>query len=273
MSANSKPPVPTTIKQWLDEATQKLQAADIPSARLDAELLLADALGKDRAWLIAHGDESAPITAAPSLERRVNREPIAYIRGHKEFYGRNFIVTPDTLIPRPETETIIELLQPLVASSKRLIDIGTGTGAIAISAKLEYPALTVEATDVSPAALEVATQNASALGAEVTFSISDLLESVTDQYDIICANLPYVDRTWQVSVETHFEPDLALYADHDGLKLIEKLIEQSESHLLSSGFLLLEADPRQHDAIVACGHGHGFDWYRTEGFIVVLQKR
>lgn len=277
MSANSKPLAPTTIKQWLERVTGKLSTAGIPSAQLDAELLLGDTLGKGRTWLIAHSDESISNDLLNDLEnnvtRRASREPLAYIRGYKEFYGRNFAVTPDTLIPRPETEVMIELLTPLVADGKKLIDAGTGSGAIAITAKLEYPGLIVEAADVSAATLVVVQQNAKTLGADITAYHSNLLADTDDTYDIICANLPYVDTTWQVSEETHYEPDLALYAEDNGLALIKTLIEQSTTALKNDGYLLLEADPRQHDTIVTFGHSHNFDWYQTEGFIVVLQRR
>lgn len=261
------------INQWLEVATAQLVAASIPSARLDAELLLSHALKKDRPWLIAHPDEVIETSTVDELlKRRVGREPLAYIRGYREFYGRNFVVTPDTLIPRPETETLIELLELLVKPGDSLIDVGTGSGAIAISAKLEYPQLIVKATDVSEKALGIARKNASALGAEVTFRVSHLLNDLHDTYDIICANLPYVDKAWEVSAETHTEPDLALYAADGGLELIKRLIEQATDHLIPNGYLLLEADPRQHDEILSLAHTRGFDWHQTDGFIVVLQK-
>ena len=276
MNANSKPRAQSN-RQWLVDATKKLQATGIPTASLDAELLLADSLEKDRIELIAHPDAIIPMKILlfleKNLDRRIAREPLAYIRGYKEFYGRNFKVTPDTLIPRPETETFIELLKPLALPGKKLIDVGTGSGVIAIMAKLEYPELIVEATDISGSALKVAEQNAVDLHAEISLYTADLLENVNGVYDIICANLPYVDMAWQVSAETHTEPDLALYAEDGGLVLIKRLIEQTEDHLLPEGYLLLEADPRQHGEIVTFGHSHDFDWYQTDGFIVVLQKR
>ena len=276
MSANSEPPAPTTIKAWLDTASKQLRAADIPSATLDAELLLGDFLVKDRTWLIAHDtdaiDQADLERLNTALERRLQREPLAYIRGYKEFYGRKFTVSTDTLIPRPETEVMIDLLAPLVKKGTRLLDVGTGSCAIAITAALEYPELSVDATDVSEAALEVAQKNAEALSAEVHFARSNLLDTVNGTYDMICANLPYVDRSWEVSKETRSEPSLALFADDDGLALIKQLIEQAPAHLSRSGFLLLEADPRQHDAIIEFAHGFGFDWYETQDFIVVLQK-
>ena len=275
MNVSSEPLVPTTIKDWIAHATKQLSDAAVPSPSLDAELMLADALNRDRTWLIAHHDDTIPEKNLEkltiTLARRLNREPLAYIRGYKEFYGRTFSVTPDTLIPRPDTEVLIELLAPLVKAGMHMIDIGTGSGAIAISAALEYTELTVDATEVSEAALAEAQKNAETLKAEVHFTRSNLLDDLHGTYDIICANLPYVDRTWEVSQETHAEPSLALYANDDGLALIKRLIEQAPAHLTHNGFMLLEADPRQHDAIIAFAHGFSFDWYETGDFIVVLQ--
>lgn len=274
MNASSKQPALVTINHWLAQASTKLNQADVPSAQLDAELILCHALTKDRTWLIAHGDDGVDTTDADSLlERRLKREPIAYIVGTKEFYGRSFTVSPDVLIPRPETETMIEILASLVFKDARMIDVGTGSGAIAVTAQLEFPELIVEACDISKLALKIARTNAQKLGSSVTFHVSDLLDDISETYDIICANLPYVDTRWEVSIETHFEPDLALFAKDDGLELIHRLIEQTDIKLAPNGFLLLEADPRQHDAIIDFAHSHGFDWYLTREYIVVLQKR
>lgn len=288
MNVNSKQPVPTTINSWLDSTTHELTKANIPSARLDAELMLCHMLGVNRTWLVAHGNDSLAMSALSQkggerrgglkeygeklLLRRLRREPLAYLFGKKEFYGREFAVTPETLIPRPETEAMIELLTPLAKSAKNLIDVGTGSGIIAITAALEFPHLTIEAVDVSEGALEAAKKNAKKLKASVKFYESDLLESTSSHFDIICANLPYVDKTWQVSPETRSEPDIALFAVDGGLALIKQLISQATGQQAPGSYLLLEADPRQHDEIVTLGHNHGYSWHQTEGFIVVLEK-
>lgn len=289
MNANSKPPAPTTINDWLANATSQLDRANIPSARLDAELILCHMLGVDRTWLIAHANDSLAMSALSQkggirrmglkeygeklVLRRLKREPIAYLVGHKEFYGRVFAVTSDVLIPRPETEAMIELLAPIAPGAKTLIDIGTGSGAIAITAKLDFPHLDVEAVDVSREALKVAAQNAKTLKATIKFYESDLMDTAGDHYDIICANLPYVDRKWQVSPETKTEPDLALYAREGGLELIKLLIEQAPDKQLTGNYLLLEADPRQHDEIVSIARAHGYEWHQASGYIVVFIKK
>lgn len=283
MSVNSKPKVSNskiTVQQWLQQATEALKAVGIPSARLDAELLLADALKVDRPWLIAHNDTLiATGVAQDTLHRRTQREPLAYIRGWQEFYGRRFIVSSNVLIPRPESETLIEFLKSLeTPSDARLIDVGTGSGCLGITAALELPNTHVTLVDISDSALTIARQNITQLAAQRTTAIatitSDLLGSVSvdSPVDIIIANLPYVDREWQRSPETNYEPSLALFAEDQGLALIKTLITQAETQLTVGGYLLLEADTRQLDDIAAIAQQHTFSLLKREGFCLAFQK-
>lgn len=284
MNANSKPKVPTlpTIHSWLVNAERQLEEADISSSRLDAELLLCHTLKKERTWLIAHGNETLERKllheSEASLERRLAREPIAYIVGYKEFYGRTFIVTSDTLIPRSETEDLIELIaKQLHSSSVRLLDVGCGSGCIGITLKLEVPALNVTLSDISNSALKVAQKNAHRLGAkQVRYVTSNLLDhwlshEKSKVFDIIVANLPYVDRSWKTSPELKHEPDVALYARDNGLALIKKLITQSKSLLVNNGYLALEADPEQHEAIIRYAEPN-LRHIETQGYALILQK-
>lgn len=265
------------ITSWLDVATKKLAEASIDSARLDAELLLSAALYKPREYILAHGEEELSSDELQQvnkwLKRRIKREPVAYILGHKEFYGRDFMVSPSVLIPRPESETIIEMLKNL--QPETTIDIGTGSGCLAISAKLEIPKSHVIATDISEDALQIARQNANGLNAEITFVVSDLLSGIktinSDKPVTIVANLPYVDSSWQTSPETKFEPSVALFAEDDGLKLIKKLILQSKKKLRHGDNLLLEADPRQHERMTEYAKKHGFQLEKAEGFIALYR--
>lgn len=267
-----------TIQRWLIDATHTLVEAGIPSARLDALILLSDELGQTKAQLLAHDDESLTQEQFDNLEmklqRRTAREPMAYIRGRQEFYGRDFLVTPDVLIPRPETEMLIELLETLdVEQLPTLADIGTGSGAIAITAKCEHPDWQIIATDVSEEALSVARRNASQLNADITFLNGPLLEPLTEPVDIIAANLPYVDQAWErFSPETGYEPALALFADNSGLQLIYDLLDRAPDALNEGGFILLEADPEQHDAIVSYARTKSLRHVSTEGYIVVLGR-
>jgi release factor glutamine methyltransferase len=281
---NENSPLKTLqIKQWLISAAHQLAGVGIGSAKLDAEIILAHTVRKSRTYLHAHDDESLTSRqyeiAEARLQLRLDRTPIAYIVGHKEFYGRLFKVTPATLIPRPESETIIEILQEqlpknlsLLPESKKLIDVGTGSGCLGISAKLEFPELDVTVSDVSRHALNVAQENAKQLDADVTILQSNLLSQYPFTADYIVANLPYVDTEWERSPETNYEPSLALFAKSSGLELIYKLIEECDGHLSKSGLLILEADPRQHQAIIEKAKNHGLTLGEIRGFIVYFTK-
>ena len=265
-----------TIEQFLREATAQFEAAGILSARLDAQVLLERTLKQNKAWLLAHGDETIDAEKLPTLQeqarRRAARQPLAYILGRQEFYGRNFTVSSAVLIPRPETETIIEELKTLpLPDHARILDVGTGSGAIAITAELEMPHLRTEACDVSPEALEIAAQNAERLGAQVHFFASDLLQKAEHTYDAIIANLPYVAEDWERSPETNFEPRLALFAEDKGLELIKKLVAAAPNYLNKKGFLVLEADPRQFAGIKRAA-AKSFTFTRSENFTIIFQK-
>lgn len=273
-----------SISQWIQQTAASLKAAGIASARLDAEIILAHTLKKQRTYLHAHGEEELERRELDIAEARValrlDRTPIAYIIGHKEFYGRLFKVTPSTLIPRPESEMIITLLKELLPTGpsllreapKRLVDVGTGSGCLGITAKLEFPELDVTLLDTSNHALKVAEKNARLLSADVTILRSNLLGDYPFAPDVILANLPYVDPDWERSPETDHEPSEALFASDHGLYLINTLIEEAAARTAAGTLLFLEADPRQHKAIVARAKNHGFLLRENRDFIVVLEK-
>lgn len=272
------------INEWLKDATQKLESAGIKSARLDAEIILAHTLRKPRTYIHSHdkdtiGSRHAEIADA-RLALRLDRVPIAYIIGHKEFYGRRFNVTSATLIPRPESETLIEMLNELVPSTRQLIkdtvhlvDVGTGSGCLGITAKLENPEITVTLLDISRHALNVAEKNASELNADVSIIKSDLLEQYPHRANFIIANLPYVDPAWEVSLETAYEPQQALFANDSGLNLIKQLLEQSPNYIVDQGYILLEADPRQHKDIISYANKYGFRLLKTDNFCIAMQYK
>lgn len=267
-----------TIGEWLSQATQTLEVAGTTTARLDAELLLAHVLQQNRPYVHAHAEQSLSQPAQDNLnallQQRQARTPLAYLLGYKEFYGRAFVVTPAVLIPRPETELLVKMALELpLQPADRVLDVGTGSGAIAITLALERPNLAVHARDLSAAALAVAQQNAAKLGAQTHFAEQNLLEGETHgPFVLIVANLPYVDRGWQRSPETNHEPQLALFANDIGLELIKKLVRQSPKNLTAQGYLLLEADPRQHQAIVEFAHQYDFLLRRQAGFGLLLQR-
>lgn len=229
------------------------------SPQLDAEVLLGEVLKQNRAWILTHTDlELTPEEDEAYqglLKRRRQSEPIAYIIGKKEFYGRSFAVNQSVLIPRPETEQIIELLKKKLPSntSGNIIDVGTGSGCLAITAALEFPGSTVYALDLSEEALKIAEENKKTYQAtNVTIEQSDLLQYPLEnslQADAIVANLPYLTQKdlddSPTSKDLTFEPQEALLANDDGLELIKKCTKQAVSVLNSGCSLYLEMLPEQ----------------------------
>ena len=266
------------ISEWLKIATKSLKTASIPSARLDAELILANTLRKNRTYLHVHLDEEIDPRrfdiANARLDLRLDRVPIAYILGYKEFYGRKFTVSPSVLIPRPESEDLISLFLELTASEiaeKVLIDVGTGSGCLGIAAKLERSNLSVILSDISKPALNIAEKNANSLNADVHIQQQSLLNGQLKPVDYIFANLPYVDKNWDVSPELQYEPDIALFAEDKGLKLILQLISQAPRCLTPEGLLFIEADPQQHNRIIDEAVKNGFVKERVLNYILVLR--
>jgi release factor glutamine methyltransferase len=216
-------------------------------ARIEARLLAQEALGTGQTWLIAHGTDTltpARIAAIEALtRRRLAGEPMAYILGEREFHGRVFRVSPATLIPRPETEHLVEAALARGPTQARVLDIGTGSGCIAITLKLERPDWRVTGVDISHAALEVARGNADRLGAEIDWLESDLFAALSGRtYDLIVSNPPYVAESdpHMSQGDVRFEPRSALTSGDDGLDAIRAVITQAGVHLSASGWLLLE---------------------------------
>jgi release factor glutamine methyltransferase len=254
--------MPSTIQQLLSDDAAKLSAAlqlDSVGARLEAQYLLQHALQKPRAWLLAHADE--PVDAdryaayAALLQRRLGGEPVAYILGEREFYGLNFKVTPATLIPRPETELLVELALERLApdAACRLLDLGAGSGAIALSIAHARPKIEVVAVDASAAALQVARENAARLGiANVSFLHGDWYAPLADQcFQFIVSNPPYVAAgdPHLHQGDLRFEPGSALASGADGLDDIRRIAAGVRAHLAPCGWLLLEHGYDQGEAV------------------------
>ena len=266
------------IATWLKNANKTLKTTNIPSPRLDAELILANTLRKNRAYLHAHLDEEIDPRrldiANARLDLRLDRVPIAYILGYKEFYSRRFAVSPSVLIPRPESEDMISLFLELTAgeiTKKTLIDVGTGSGCLGITAKLERDNLSVILSDISRPALKIAEKNADRLNADVTTQQQSLLNGQLEPVDYIFANLPYVDRDWDVSPELQYEPEIALFAENEGLGVILELISQTPRCLTAGGLLFIEADPQQHDRILNEARKSGLQKEKSLNYILVLR--
>jgi len=249
--------VPDTIGSALNRGTAQL--AKLPTARRDAELLLMGVLRSDRTFLLTHPE--APLTPEQIavyecwLARRARHEPVQYIVGEQEFFGLKFRVTPDVLIPRPETEHLVEaaLARADRDASFRIADIGTGSGAIAVSLAYAVPKAQITALDISPVALAVARSNAQMNGMSdrVRFAESDLLAAVVgEQFDVIVSNPPYVADTEELEAQVReYEPASALYAGPDGLDIYRRLIPQAHAVLKPGGWLLLEIGHGQRDAL------------------------
>lgn len=225
-----------TVRQALDRGTGRLKVAGVDTPRLDAELLLAEVLdatgpvGRERLVLAAPEavDPAALARFEELVERRAAREPVAYILGRRAFRQIDLAVDRRVLIPRPETELLVEVGLTLPAGA-RVIDVGTGSGAVALALKHERPDLEVTGTDVSRDALEVAGQNVRRMGLDVELRRADLLHGMTDGFDAVLANLPYVAEGTELAPEiTRYEPAEALFAGPDGLDQIRRLVGMLE---------------------------------------------
>jgi release factor glutamine methyltransferase len=245
-----------TVAELLHDATRRLDAEGIEDARLEAEVMLADALAVDRAHLLAEMRDAVPEDGAErfgaTLPRRLHHEPLAYIRGHREFYGVDIECAPGALIPRPETEMLVDLaLEEIQARGHdvRVADIGTGGGAIAVAVALSAEQTRVTAIEMSFEALAVARRNIArhGLGERVTLEQGDLLAGA-GVFDVIVANLPYVSESdWAAlapEIRDH-EPKLALEAGETGTELVERLLLQAPKHLAPGGVLAAEIGDTQ----------------------------
>ena len=271
-----------TLADCAAGAAQTLAAAGLPvdESRRDAMLLARWRLGWTAATWLTRSYKPVPPGFLPGFQalvgRRARREPIAYITGEREFYGRVFEVTRDVLIPRPETELLVEEaldclrridLTERGAEGSRVLDVGTGTGCVAISIALEDPAVQITATDVSTAALRVARSNARRLGAErIDFQAVSLAAGVPAAFDLVVANPPYVPEVDRASLPPEvrdYEPSSALFAGPDGLDVIRELIPSAAAALRPNGWLAIEIGYGQADAVVDLFRASGFSQVRT----------
>ncbi len=257
---NQKPTSPT-IQFTIRRAIETLAAAGIDSARLDAEVLLAHVLHTDRSWLFAHPDERLSAEKHTRFEqliaRRAEFEPVAYLIGEREFFGLPFFVSPDVLIPRPETELLVEIaLARLPKNAARVIDVGTGSGCIAVTLAVQRPLLQVIATDISAAALAVARKNARRHGvsARVQPVQADLLAGFSGTVDAIVSNPPYVNPRFASELPAtvrQFEPHHALFSSNAGLAHMQQLVASAGKLLANGGFLLIEIGAEQGESALA----------------------
>lgn len=264
-----------TIKAWLHEASRQLSEAEISSVQLDAELILAHVLDKPREYLVAHSDEdvsSIDQTNADNLiKKRAAHHPLVHLTGQREFYGLDFEITPDVLTPRVETELMVELAIKHTPQNGMLLDVGTGSGAIAIATSKNRTDLGITATDVSAVALRVARKNAAKHEVKIKLIESNLLDDVTGQFDVITANLPYLTDDADLMPEVKYEPRVALVGGPDGLDLYRKFFDKIGAHLSPGGIVIIEADPWQHSDLIALAEAKGLEVAQDDYFILMLK--
>ncbi|MDB5163551.1 MAG: modification methylase, HemK family [Candidatus Saccharibacteria bacterium] len=265
--------------EWLVEAEQTLTRADIGTARLDSLILLEDALGVNRAQVLAHPETNLSsaqlLKLRKQLTRRATHEPLAYIRGFSEFYGRQFKVDKRVLQPRPETETMIALATELkLAPGATVVDVGTGSGCIAITMALQQPQLQVLATDNDNNCLVVARQNVRALNAKVTCKLGNLTAPFSQQpIAVVLANLPYVPDDFQINQAALAEPRQAIYGGSDGLDIYRQLFKQLTKLPTKPQYVLTEALPPQQAKLAALAKFHGYQLLKVDDFIQVFQAQ
>jgi release factor glutamine methyltransferase len=254
----ARAPSATFARDLLDRAVGKLAAAGVAEPRLDAELLMAQACSVTRAEVLAGFHSLGPEVLCrfqKFIARRAAREPFAYIVGHREFYALDLIVNAAVLIPRPETEALVEAALALIAQAPeaRILDLGTGSGCIALALAANAPRAQIVAADVSPAALEIARANAMRLQmtSRVDFVRGDLFEAVKDaRFDLVVSNPPYVEDAAAIAPEIRdFEPPIALYAGADGLDFHRRIAASIRRHLEPGGVLIVEVGATQAEAV------------------------
>jgi release factor glutamine methyltransferase len=259
------------VHDILNEATHDFEAVEIPSARLDAEVLLSFCLGCDRLEFYKNPDMTISETKLSAFRnlivRRLQWEPVAYITSRKEFWSFTLEVNSSVLIPRPDTEIIVEealnIYRKIDSSEIKILDIGTGSGAIAIALALEITSARVVATDISPAALNLAQKNAAALGLQekIDFRQGNLFEPIEGIFDIIVCNPPYISAREYEKLPAgvkDYEPQDALLAGKSGLEFYEKLIYQAAGFLQKNGWLLLEIGAKQEAGVRGIMEAAGF---------------
>ena len=248
------------LREAWAHSRQRLERADIPDADIEAQVLLRNTLGIDRVTFHASPDRELSDKDAEAfhgtVERRIEGEPLSYITGHREFYGLDFVVTPDVLVPRQETEFLVEAVlgyaRDRVEGALTIADIGTGSGAIAVALARHLPNAAVCATDVSRGALRVADENVQRHGLEgrVRLQHGDLFEALAGPVDVVASNPPYLsdDEVAELPPDVQREPTLALAAGVDGMEVLRRLILGAREYVKPGGLLALEIDPRRLEA-------------------------
>lgn len=266
------------VSDFLSEAVANLTGAGIGTARLDALVLLENCTEHNRAWLLAHPEFELSSEQVEKLntqiEKRALHTPLAYIRGKTEFYGREFIINDYVLEPRPESETMIDLLKSLTPTdSETIVDVGSGSGALAVTAKLEIPGSEVLAIDIDPNCVDLTRKNAKKLKANIKVMQGNLLEPLTTfetPLSVLLCNLPYVPDSFQINQAATHEPRLAIFGGTDGLDAYRKLFTQIATMNLDPRCIITEAMPPQHIPLAEIAASHNYVQKTSQDFIQVF---
>lgn len=271
------------VDYWLASAVKLLEKSSVSTARLDALVLLEDCLKQDRAYLLAHPETALTVQQADCLDAQIKRRaghiPLAYIRGKTEFYGREFLITEGVLEPRPESETMIELLKELSLSSRPSVhnklliaDIGTGSGVLAITAKLELPFVSAIATDIDPICLRLARKNAKNHQTSIEYYKGNLLRPIQKlEINIVLANLPYIPNNYTINAAAANEPAHAIFGGRDGLDIYRHLFEQINRGSVRVQFVFTESLPFQHQALDTIARAAGYRQQKADDFIQLFE--
>jgi release factor glutamine methyltransferase len=265
------------IDKFIKQAVIRLEKVGIGSAQLDVLILLEDELGQDRALLLAHPELEISQTKQKKLDaklkRREKHQPLAYIRGFSEFYGRKFYVNRRVLEPRPESETMIELFIELPISKKTVVaDVGTGSGALGITAALEKHLTEVDLYDIDASVLAVAKHNLQAHELNLKTYKRDLLSRAHRNYDVVLANLPYVPDHYKINQAAAMEPRLAIFGGSDGLDVYRRFFNQLHRLHQAPKFVLTESLPPQHKDLANIASKSDYKLLKSQDFIQAFKR-
>jgi len=265
-----------SIKDQLIIAKHHLASSQITSARLDSELLLAHVLKTNREYIAAHSEQILSPSEQKDFEclikLRAQRYPLVHLTGTKEFYGLDFSITPDVLTPRAETETMVDWAIMSAPRNAEVLDMGTGSGALAIALAKNRPDLSMSASEVSESALKVARKNAAKYQLNIKFIQSNLWQNINGKFDIIVCNLPYLTTDAELLPEVKNEPGVALFGGVDGLDLYREFFMQLPKFIKPAGIVYTECDPWQQAEMAAIAAAAGLVKAREDYFIMEFKS-